>query len=288
MSSNNNDVPEGFKMTELGPLPEKWDVTSLGDVFKEVDLRAAKFQGQNADKLPVLSLTKNYGLMLQSERFGKRIALEDISDYKVVKHGEIVYNPYVIWEGAIHILDRFDYGLVSPVYPVLKTNLERAVPYFLDQLLRTPLAVSAYNRFAAGAVNRRRSIRKTDFMAIRIPLPPLPEQKAIARVLSIIQKAIEAQEKIIAAAMELKKSLLRHLFTYGPVPVSEAERVTLTETEIGQVPEHWEQKKLGEIVTIIYGVQAAVAHLTDSSIGMVLLCFSCRSLPALSIPTVPS
>jgi len=249
MSNQNNDVTEGFKMTELGPLPEDWDIVSLGDVFREVDIRASEFRDQDPDKLPVLSLTKNYGLMLQSERFGKRIALEDISNYKVVKRGEIVYNPYVIWEGAIHVLERFDYGLVSPVYPVLETKTERSTPYFLDPLLRTPLAILAYNRFASGAVNRRRSIRKPDFMAIQIPLPPLPEQKVIAWVLTTVQKSVEAQDKIITAARELKKSLMLHLFNFGTVPVTEAEKVQLKETEIGLVPEQWELVKLGEVIT---------------------------------------
>lgn len=240
MDNRDNDLSEGFKMPQLGPIPDEWEVASLGDVFREIDVRVARFQDQNADRLPVLSLTKNYGLMLQSERFGKRIALDDVSNYKVVKRGEIVYNPYVIWEGAIHILDKFDYGLVSPVYPVLETNPERADAYFLDSILRTPLAITAYNRFAAGAVNRRRSIRKTDFMAICVPLPPLPEQRAIARVLSTIQQAIETQGNLIAASRELKKSLMRHLFSYGPVPISEAEHVLLKMTQFGPLPDEWE------------------------------------------------
>jgi type I restriction enzyme S subunit len=253
MSSQSNDIPAGFRLTELGLLPEDWRVVSLGDVFSEVDRRVAKYTDADAERFPVLSLTKNYGLMLQSERFGKRIALEDVNDYKIVERGEIVYNPYVIWEGAIHILDHFDCGLVSPVYPVLETNVELADAYYLDPLLRTSLAIAAYNRFASGAVNRRRSIRKTDFMAIKIPLPPLPEQKAIAWVLSTIQKAIETQDKIIASARELKKSLMRHLFTYGPVPVAEAEQVPLKETEIGLIPEHWETSYIGQHCKILTG-----------------------------------
>jgi type I restriction enzyme S subunit len=253
MNNQNSDLLGGFEITELGSLPEDWQVVSLGDVFIEVDNRVAKFPDSNADRFPVLSLTKNYGLMLQSERFGKRIALEDVNDYKVVKRGEIVYNPYVIWEGAIHILDRFDYGLVSPVYPVLETKLKYADPYFLDSILRTPLAIAAYNRFASGAVNRRRSIRRTDFMAIKIPLPPLLEQRAIARVLSTIQNSIDTQSKIITAVREMKKSLMCHLFTYGIVPIKEAEKVPLKDTEIGLVPEHWEVVKLGEVVSFKLG-----------------------------------
>lgn len=237
--NNTDTLPEGFKMTELGPLPEEWQVVRLGEVLKEVDVRAGEL-GQDAKELPVLSLTRNDGLILQAERFGKRIATEDVGDYKVVRQGQIVNNPYVIWEGAVHILSKFDAGLVSPVYPVWEAISSRADAWFVDHLLRMPAAIAAYNRFAAGAVNRRRAIRKTDFLSVEIPLPPLSEQRAIAHVLRTVQRAKEATEQVIAEARELKKSLMRHLFTYGPVPVEEADKVRLKETEIGPVPEHWE------------------------------------------------
>ena len=98
-----------------------------------------------------------------------------------------------------------------------------------------------------------KEINKAAVTSFLLPLPPLPEQKAIARVLSTIQKAIEAQDKIIAAARELKKSLMRYLFTYGPVPVEEAEQVPPKETQIGPMPEHWEVKRLVDIATLQRG-----------------------------------
>jgi len=51
---------------------------------------------------------------------------------------------------------------------------------------------------------------------------------------------------VIDATKALKKSMMKHLFTYGPVPPEETENVPLKETEIGKVPEEWEVVKLGE------------------------------------------
>jgi type I restriction enzyme S subunit len=75
---------------------------------------------------------------------------------------------------------------------------------------------------------------------VQIPLPPLEEQKAIAGILSTVQSAIEKTEKVINALKNLKKSMMKHLFTYGPVAEEEAEKVELKETEIGPIPKHWE------------------------------------------------
>jgi type I restriction enzyme S subunit len=259
------DLPEGFQMTELGPLPAEWEVVRLGEILEEVDSRVRDLDDPEVHLLPILSLTKNGGLIPQTQRFGKRIATEDLNNYKVILGGQLVYNPYVIWEGAVHILHRFDAGVVSPVYPVWEIKPSLAVAEFVDHLLRMPFAISAYNRFAAGAVNRRRSIRKKDFLGIEIPLPPLPEQRAIAHVLRAVQRAKEATERVIQAARELKKSLMSHLFTYGPVPVDEADKVPLKETEIGPVPEHWEVVRLGEVwLKPQYGFTASA---TDQCVG---------------------
>ena len=60
--------------------------------------------------------------MCSSDLFKHRVATEDVSNYKVVRKGQLVYNPYVLWEGAIHTLQTPAAGLVSPVYPVWQAH----------------------------------------------------------------------------------------------------------------------------------------------------------------------
>ncbi|MGD0168084.1 MAG: restriction endonuclease subunit S, partial [Gaiellaceae bacterium] len=227
--------------------PNDWKQCRLGELLREVDIRVRDLPDDEQVSLEVLSLTKDSGLIPQSERFGRRIATEDVSKYKVVRPGWIVYNPYVIWEGAIHGLRRSEPGIVSPVYPVLERTDDDG--RFLDFLLRTPPLIEAYNRLCSGAVNRRRSIKLDAFSGITVNVPPLAERRAIGCVLGTVQRTKEATAKVIAATRLLKQSVMRHLFTYGPVRFDQVDQVTLKDTRIGPISEHWQVVPLGAVVT---------------------------------------
>ena len=69
----------------------------------------------------------------------------------------------------------------------------------------------------------------------------IPEQKKIAHILSTVQRAIEAQEKIIQTTTELKKALMHKLFTEG------LRNEPQKQTEIGSIPESWEVVALEQI-----------------------------------------
>jgi type I restriction enzyme S subunit len=79
-----------------------------------------------------------------------------------------------------------------------------------------------------------------------IPLPPLPIQQKIVRILDTIQEAIDIQEKIIEKTKELKKSLMAELFKYGGPSFRKGRK--LKKTEIGEIPEDWEVVRIKDIV----------------------------------------
>jgi len=225
-------------------FPSDWSSVSLSDLMEEVDLRVSDLPSEQ-QQLEVLSLTKRWGLVPQTERFDKRIATDDVTGYKVVRPGWIVYNPYVIWEGAIHALRRAAPGIVSPVYVVWKLKANDGG--FLDLTLRSPRLVQEYQRLAAGAVNRRRSIKKSDFLAIRVSCPPLQERRQIAKMLLTVQQAIEQRERLLAILAEFKKALMQRLFTQGVIAQP------TRQTEIGLVPVAWTESRLGSVARLSSG-----------------------------------
>lgn len=115
-----------------------------------------------------------------------------------------------------------------------------------------------------GTTGRQR-LNKSTLENLEIPLPPLAEQRAIAHTLRTVQAARAARQREAALERERKAALMQRLFTQGT-----RGEPTKT-TEIGEVPVSWEVDELAKVADIVYGVQAAVAHLKDSSVGIPIL-----------------
>jgi type I restriction enzyme S subunit len=139
------------------------------------------------------------------------------------------------------------WGMTSTeVYPL---RAERVTTEFLACFLSLPSVRHGLASKMQGATGRQR-LPKEALDAFPIPVPPLPEQRAIAEALRTVQRAKEACERVLAATRQLKQSLLHHLFTYGPVPFADAAQVPLKETEMGPRPEHWGTIRLGDTASI--------------------------------------
>ena len=235
------DIPEGYRMTELGPLPEEWRVVKLGEVIRSVKGRKPPMIVETPlmDGLPYL--TAEY---FRSNVANQFVPKEFLNSGEICEKNDVV----LIWDGskAGQVFTGLKGVLASTMVRLEPTtgNIERTFLYFY---LLTQFEI--LNSQTTGSTIPH--VNKTLFFNLPIPLPHLPEQRAIAHVLRTVQRAKEATERVIQATRELKKSLMRYLFTYGPVPIDEAEKVPLKETEIGLVPEHWEVVKLENCLSLI-------------------------------------
>jgi len=249
-TKQDNELSEGFKMTKLGPLPEEWDIRRLGDVaFFETGKR---MRGGALEIGEVLSLGGEHigdfgNLNLSNPKYISRQFFKDLRKGRLCA-GDVI----ICKDGAktgkvayIQSINGIDMAVNEHLF-IIRSNcsatlLNQFIFFFMFSDFGQYQVREAYHGLIGGITN-------SDISSFMISLPPLPEQRAIAHVISIIQRAIKAQDKLIIAVRELKKSLIGHLFTYGPVPLSEAEHVPLKETEIGPMPENWEVLKIGDLL----------------------------------------
>jgi type I restriction enzyme S subunit len=131
-----------------------------------------------------------------------------------------------------------------PIFP----DNEKVDSNFLYYVEWSKYVMPIAKTLVTGSTPSRQRVPPASFYEIEIPLPTLHEQRAIASVLSAVHEAKEKTEAVITATKELKKSLMKHLFTYGPASLEEAENVPLKETEIGMVPEEWDVVMLENVV----------------------------------------
>ena len=236
-------MTEEFKMTKLGLLPPEWEVVRLGDVAQVTSGGSAPqgkafFNGQNP-------FVRVQHLELESNTIRR---WDLITDEAVNKCGLRLYSKGTIVfpkSGASIYLEK---RAILPIDAYIVSHLCAVIS-------RSPLVdqnfLFYYLRFVRLSEQKAEgypTLNLTEIKERRIACPPLPEQKRIAYFLSTVQTAIEKTEAVIKTARELKKSLKKYLFTYGPVRIDEAENVLLKETEIGLVPEEWEVERLGDSI----------------------------------------
>jgi type I restriction enzyme S subunit len=187
---------------------EPWRQKTLGDYFRY-------FSNRNGDEhdLPVLSCSKVHGIIRQSDKFDRRVASKDTSNYKIVERGDLVYDPMLLWDASIGFVDCVDRGLVSPAYYTFAFDEERGHRDFFRHLLATHWVEHQYEAISQGTNTRRRKAPRAAFLGIEVDVPSLPEQKKIAEVMRTAETEINTLEEKRDALQRQKKGLMQRLLT---------------------------------------------------------------------------
>ncbi len=159
----------------------------------------------------VLSVTNHSGFVLPEDQFERRVASSDLSNYKIVRHGQYAYNPSRINVGSIARLNDWEKGALSPMYVVFEIDEEKIDSDFFLHWLSSHEAKQRIKKSAQGSV--RETVSFGDFAAIPFPQPPLDKQREIAEMLNTARKEMELLKTLADFYRQQKRGLMQKLLT---------------------------------------------------------------------------
>jgi len=224
----------------LGDVPAHWDVLRSKYAFREVDSRSTTGEETH------LSMSQRLGLV-PANQVEKSLVSESYVGAKLVKTDDLVLNRLKAHLGVFAYAKQP--GLISPDYTVLRPKPGADVKFF-EYVLKSPACRAELRTRAKGIVEGFWRLYTDDFYDIRLPMPPLDEQRLIVRFLdwhgAQTAKLLRAKKKIIALLNEQKQAIIHRAVTRGLDP-----NVRLKPSGIpwlGDVPEGWEVKRLKTFV----------------------------------------
>ena len=231
----------------LGEVPSHWESFPL---FVQAKISSIT---NHIDK-ELLSVYLDRGVVRFSDVDEKRtnVTSLDLSKYQLVRKGNLVLNNQQAWRGSVGV-SSYE-GIVSPAYLILELS-NKFDPHYANYLFRNGSMVSHYLIASKGVGTIQRNLYWGNLRRTPIFIPPLSEQQKIAQFLddktAKIDQAVDLAEKQIALLKEHKQIMIQNAVTRGLNP-----DVPLKDSGvewIGQVPEHWDVKKLKNIALIFNG-----------------------------------
>lgn len=244
MSASSYDSYKESGVEWLGKVPSHWQIAPFWSLYR----RTKRTGFPDVD---LLSVYRDYGVIRKSDRDDNfNNPSDDLSTYQLVEPGDLAMNKMKAWQGSLGVSAHR--GIVSPAYFVFQAH-HAENRQFLHYLLRSRGYAVGFMSISKGIRIGQWDIDPDHLRRVPVPLPSLAEQAAIAAFLdretSKIDALVEAQTRLIELLKEKRQAVISHAVTKGLDPAAPMKDSGVE--WLGQVPAHWEVKRLSYVFRTI-------------------------------------
>lgn len=203
------NVPEGYKKTKSGIVPEDWTEYTIGECLERVERPVDVQADEMYTQIGIRSHGK--GLFYKEPVNGKSLGNKAVF---WIEPDCFVLNIVFAWEQAIGKTTQAEVGMIGshrfPMYRPVDGKID--IDYLISYLM-TKRGKDILEAASPGGAGRNRTLGQDRFMKSKIVLPTPKEQKKIATIITTQDKVIELKEKLLAEKQRQKKYLMQQLLT---------------------------------------------------------------------------
>ncbi len=207
-------VPEGYKQTKVGVIPDDWKEYLFNDIFIFSTGKNIK-QDEASVKYNIPCVRYGELYHMYNEVINNVINKTNLDKSELLfsKGDEILLpsageDPLDIGSASALTLENIAIGRTINILRPIKNNIysQKYVAYYINQQLKKKISTLAKGSSISNVYN-------SDLKKLRINLPPIKEQEKIAEILTTWDDAISIQNELIKAKEELKKGLMQKLLS---------------------------------------------------------------------------
>ena len=185
---------------------EEWSNTKLKDLLHERKTYSPKGMGY-----PHVTLSTG-GISPKTERYDRdHLVKDEEKAYKITHKGDICYNPANLKFGVI-CENTFGDAIFSPIYVTFEVKEGVCREFLANYLMRWDF-INAVRKYEEGTVYERMAVKPEDFLEVKVCVPQIEEQVAVAKVLSMSDYEIDLLRQSIEQERQKKKALMQLLLT---------------------------------------------------------------------------
>ena len=236
-------IRDGYKITEIGEIPEEWYISKLSELAqikrgaspRPINNPKWFSEKKNVGWIRISDVTKTKKYLNSTEQY---LSDEGVAKSRLVKPNDLIMS--ICATVVKHIILNIDACINDGFILFDDLNNSKIITDYLYYLLQ-----KKEEEFKGmGQTGTQANLNTNIVGSTLIAIPTIKEQKKIASILSTVDKQIDNVDALIEKNKELKKGLMQTLLTKG------IGHTKFKKTEIGEIPEEWEVKKVEDICEV--------------------------------------
>ncbi len=249
-------LPAGYKQTEVGVIPEDWDVVDLADIAKKIT---------DGEHVTPQRTSQGYYLLSARNVLNGKIDVTDvdyvgIDEFRRIKQrcnpeaGDVLISCSGTIGRIAVVPTGFECVLVRSA-ALAKLEKNKADSFFVQHWLQARTA--QHQIFTSVNQGAQPNLFLNHIERLKCPKPPLTEQETIAEALSDADAFIESLEQLVAKKRHLKQSTMQELLTGKKRLPGFQIKPGYKKTDVGMIPDDWNIKQLSDLGEFKNGINKA-------------------------------